>query len=49
MDKPICGAVAVPVQGQAEPRYICPDCGDVTDEMSCPQATPEKDRSGLDI
>lgn len=32
-----------------EQRFICPHCGDVTDEPRCPHDTPKQDRSGLDI
>lgn len=44
-----CAAKSVYVQGKAEPSYICPYCGDVTDEPRCPQDTPRQARDGTDI
>jgi hypothetical protein len=44
-----CGAKAHAVQGQSEPVYLCPSCGDVTNEPRCPQDTPRQSNSGLDI
>lgn len=48
-NEPVCYAKACPVQGQAEPVYLCKYCGDVTDAPSCPQATPKQARDGTDI
>jgi hypothetical protein len=32
-----------------EQRFVCPHCGDVTDEPRCPHDTPKQDSHGLDI
>lgn len=44
-----CCAESVPGYGGLDQRFVCPHCGDVTNEPRCPHDTPKQDRSGLDI
>lgn len=42
-------AIQYSVNEPPEQHFICPHCGDVTDEPRCPQDTPRQARDGTDI